>query len=89
MSTNTAPITTIPIVFSFPVPIQIIFIVSGLQGGVKSKGCLLYTSLLFSDDYNHLSPAQMREVLAANVHSANIPCMVVTMGGQGAVYRCV
>ena len=28
----------------------------------------------------------MREVLAANVHSANIPCMVVTMGGQGAVY---
>ncbi len=42
--------------------------------------------ILFSDDYNHLSPAQMREVLAANVHSANIPCMVVTMGGQGAVY---
>ena len=30
--------------------------------------------LLFSDDYDHLSPAQMREVLAANVHSANIPC---------------
>ena len=44
--------------------------------------------LLFSDDYDHLSPAQMREVLAANVHSANIPCMVVTMGGQGAVYAC-
>ena len=42
--------------------------------------------LLFSDDYDHLNPAQMREVLAANVHSANIPCMVVTMGGQGAVY---
>ena len=29
---------------------------------------------------------RVREVLAANVHSANIPCMVVTMGGQGAVY---
>ena len=42
--------------------------------------------LLFSDDYDHLSPAAMREVLAANAHSANIPCMVVTMGGQGAVY---
>ena len=42
--------------------------------------------LLFSDDYDHLSPAQMREVLAANVHSANIPCMVVTMGDKGAVY---
>ena len=38
--------------------------------------------LLFSDDYDHLSPAAMREVLAANVHSANIPCMVVTMGGR-------
>ena len=42
--------------------------------------------LLFSDDYDHLSPAAMREVLAANVHSANIPCMVVTMGDKGAVY---
>ena len=42
--------------------------------------------LLFSDDYSHLTAAQMRDVLAANVHSANIPCMVVTMGGEGAVY---
>ena len=51
--------------------------------------------LLFSDDYGHLSPTQMAQVLAreemcrtlaANVHSANIPCMVVTMGGEGAVY---
>ena len=29
--------------------------------------------LLFSDDYDHLSPAAMREVLAANVHSATSP----------------
>lgn len=28
----------------------------------------------------------MCRVLAANVHSANIPSMVITMGGQGAVY---
>ena len=28
----------------------------------------------------------MCSVLAANVCSANIPCMVVTMGDQGAVY---
>lgn len=28
----------------------------------------------------------MCRTLAANVHSANIPCMVVTMGGEGAVY---
>ena len=42
--------------------------------------------LLFSDDYGHLSPTQMAQVLARNVHSANMPSMVVTMGGQGAVY---
>ena len=28
----------------------------------------------------------MCKVLAANVKSANIPCMVVTMGDKGAVY---
>ena len=42
--------------------------------------------LLFSDDYGHLTPDEMCRVLAANVHSANIPSMVITMGGQGAVY---
>ena len=42
--------------------------------------------LLFSDNYDALSPDEMCKVLTANVHSANIPCMVVTMGGQGAVY---
>ena len=35
--------------------------------------------LLFSDDYGHLEPEEMCRVLAANVRSANIPCMVVTM----------
>ena len=42
--------------------------------------------LLFSDNYAQLSPEEMCRVLAANVRSANIPCMVVTMGSQGAVY---
>ncbi len=42
--------------------------------------------LLFSDDYGHLEPEEMCRVLAANVRSANIPCMVVTMGDKGAVY---
>ena len=42
--------------------------------------------LLFSDDYEALDPQQMCQVLGANVRSANIPCMVVTMGAQGAVY---
>ncbi len=42
--------------------------------------------LLFSDEYDHMAPEEMCRTLAANVHSANIPCMVVTMGDQGAVY---
>lgn len=42
--------------------------------------------LLFSDEYDHMAPEEMCHTLAVNVHSANIPCMVVTMGGEGAVY---
>ena len=42
--------------------------------------------LLFSNEYDHMAPEEMCRTLAANVHSANIPCMVVTMGGEGAVY---
>ena len=44
--------------------------------------------LLFSDEYDHMAPEEMCRTLAVNVHSANIPCMVVTMGGEGAVYAC-
>ncbi len=29
--------------------------------------------LMFSDDYDHLTPDEMRATLAANVRSANIP----------------
>lgn len=42
--------------------------------------------LLFSDDYQDKTPAEMQAILANNVASANIPSMVVTMGGAGAVY---
>ena len=42
--------------------------------------------LLFSDDYQDKTPAEMQAILAGNVASANIPSMVVTMGGAGAVY---
>ena len=42
--------------------------------------------LLFSDEYDHMAPEEMCRTLAANVHSSNIPCMVVRMGGEGAVY---
>ena len=57
---------------------------------MKRTACLVCNAqeagLLFSDDYDHLSPQEMCSVLAENVRRANIPCMVVTMGGQGAVY---
>ena len=42
--------------------------------------------LLFSNDFDHLQPAEMCRVLADHIRSANIPCMVVTMGAEGAVY---
>ena len=42
--------------------------------------------LLFSNDFDHLKPAEMCRVLADHIRSANIPCMVVTMGAEGAVY---
>ena len=42
--------------------------------------------LLFLDDYSKASPAEMRDILAEKVVRANIPAMVVTMGGKGAVY---
>jgi pseudouridine kinase len=42
--------------------------------------------LLFSEDYEGLGPDDMVEKLAAKIEQAKIPSMVVTMGGQGAVY---
>ncbi|MBR2048658.1 MAG: carbohydrate kinase family protein [Oscillospiraceae bacterium] len=46
--------------------------------------------LLFLDDYEGKTPEQMRDILSDRVVRANIPAMVVTMGGDGAVYadRC-
>ena len=42
--------------------------------------------LLFLDDYEDKTPEQMRDILADRVVRANIPAMVVTMGGAGSVY---
>ena len=41
---------------------------------------------LFVDDYSYKTPEEMRDILADKIERANIPSMVVTMGGQGAVY---
>lgn len=42
--------------------------------------------LLFLDDYSGKTPEEMCEILYERVHAAKIPAMVVTMGGNGAVY---
>lgn len=41
---------------------------------------------LFLEDYEEKNPEEMRDILAEKLQRANIPSMVVTMGGQGAVY---
>ncbi|MBQ3532417.1 MAG: bifunctional hydroxymethylpyrimidine kinase/phosphomethylpyrimidine kinase [Oscillospiraceae bacterium] len=41
---------------------------------------------LFLDDYSSKTPEEMREILQEKVLQAQFPAMVVTMGGQGAVY---
>lgn len=42
--------------------------------------------ILFAEDYDGVAPEQMRSVLAEKVRRARIPAMIVTMGGDGAVY---
>ena len=42
--------------------------------------------ILFSDDYTGKTPEEMVEIVSEKVKAAQIPSMIVTMGGDGAVY---
>ena len=42
--------------------------------------------MLFSDDYSNRTPAEMVEIVSQKVMAAQIPSMIVTMGGDGAVF---
>ena len=42
--------------------------------------------ILFSEDYEHMSAEELSEILQERISFAKIPQMVVTMGGEGAVY---
>ena len=42
--------------------------------------------MFFIDDYEDKTREQMRDILADKVMQAQIPSMVVTLGGDGAVY---
>ena len=57
---------------------------------LKSIDCFVCNiqeaGILFSDDYSERTPMEMVEILANKVQAARIPSMIVTMGGDGAVY---
>lgn len=42
--------------------------------------------ILFYDDYSQKTPGQMADILLEKIRIARIPSMIVTMGGDGAVY---
>lgn len=42
--------------------------------------------MLFSDDYTEKTREEMVEILSQKVIAAQIPSMIITMGGEGAVY---
>jgi pseudouridine kinase len=42
--------------------------------------------MLFSDDYSDRTKEEMVEIVSQKVIAAQIPSMIVTMGGEGAVY---
>ena len=57
---------------------------------LKRVSCLVCNQqeagLLFSEDYENKTPAGMEAILADRIRQAQIPRMVVTMGGEGAVW---
>jgi len=60
---------------------------------LKSIDCFVCNiqeaGLLFFDDYSEKTPEEMVDILAQRVQAAQIPSMIVTMGGDGAVYADV
>ena len=57
---------------------------------LKSIDCFVCNvqeaGILFSDDYSEKSAQEMIPIIASKVRAAQIPSMIVTMGGDGAVY---
>lgn len=57
---------------------------------LKSIDCFVCNiqeaGILFSDDYSHCNPGEMVDIISRKVIAAKIPSMIVTMGGDGAVY---
>lgn len=57
---------------------------------LKSTDCLVCNiqeaGMLFFDDYSGKTPEEMVEIIAEKAKAAQIPAMIVTMGGDGAVF---
>lgn len=57
---------------------------------LKSTDCLVCNrqeaGMLFFDDYSEKNPREMVEIIAEKARAAQIPAIIVTMGGDGAVY---
>jgi len=57
---------------------------------LKSVDCLICNiqeaGLLFFEDFSERKPEEMADILSRKIAAARIPGMIVTMGGQGAVY---
>ena len=46
----------------------------------------LEAGIFFTDDYSEKTPEELCKILAERLPVAKIPSMVVTLGGEGAVY---
>ena len=57
---------------------------------IKKTSCFVCNiqeaGILFTEDYMEKTPDEMAEILRHKVRLAQIPSMIVTMGGDGAVY---
>lgn len=57
---------------------------------IKNTSCFVCNiqeaGILFTEDYMEKTPDEMAEILRHKVRLAQIPSMIVTMGGDGAVY---
>ncbi len=57
---------------------------------LKKTGCIVCNEqeagILFSENYDDMSPDELREILTCRIASAQIPRMIVTLGSRGAVY---
>ena len=57
---------------------------------IRQLDCLICNQqeagILFSEDYEGKAPEEMTDILFSKIHQAEMKGIVVTMGGEGAVY---